>query len=65
MTAIVAILVYLAFGLCWGLYVKRDALLGWDRAPEPLFWVFAGLLGVPVFITACLFWLFDAITGRR
>lgn len=65
MTAIVAILVYLAIGLCVGLFERRDAVLGLDRAPSPFFWISAAFLGAPILLVSILMWLFDKVTGRR
>lgn len=65
MTVIVLVLVYLAIGLCVGLWVYRDALLGWERAPSPANWAILAVIGVPLLAIATAFWLFDAITGRR
>ena len=64
MTAIVAILVYLAIGLCVGLFERRDSVLGFDRAPSPSFWVAAALLGAPVLVVRALAWLLDTPRGR-
>lgn len=65
MIAIVAILVYLAVGLCLGLYEQRDGLLGLDRPAHPGYWIAIALLGAPILAVAVLMWLFDAVTGRR
>jgi hypothetical protein len=65
MIAIVSILVYLAIGLCVGLFEQRDAVLGFGRPPSAFFWISAAVLGAPVLAVSIMFWLFDAITGRR
>lgn len=61
----VGILVYLALGLCIGLLVWRDSVLGLDKAPPLVAWAAVAIVGVPVLIGAVLLWLVDLITGRR
>lgn len=60
MDVMVAILVYVAVGLCLGLFIARDAVLGLARSPRPSFWLWSIVVGPLIFAT----WLVIEIALR-
>lgn len=65
MVITVAMLAWLAVGLCVGLIVWRDSVIGLDKAPSPLEWAGMSVLGVPILCVALVLAAFGLITGRR